>query len=161
MLVKVASIIAAITPVISPYRQEGKTDKYLKLKDDFDQSLRIAALKYKNKVTAEVIEGKRGSAYKALRKLGSTTAEAVSSFYLPSHMDMNLSAQQSANILADHFSKISQEFEPIDPNKFSAGLKAKLASCDEEIPVLEEHLMYQKIKSAKKPSKAGGLQLCC
>ena len=134
------------------YRREGKTEKYLKIKDDFDQSLRIAALKYKNKVTAEVIEGKRGSAYKALRKLGSTTAEAVSSFYLPSHMDMNLSAQQSANILADHFSKISQEFEPIDPNKFSAGLKAKLASCDEEIPVLEEHLLYQKINSAKKPN---------
>ena len=136
------------------YRKKGKSEKYLQLRDEFDRLALKEVHKYKDKIIAEVTEGKRGSAYKALRKLGTGTFETQQSFFIPSHVDANLSAQQSADILADHFSSISQEFEPIDPSRFTASLREKLYRDNEETPVLEEHYIYRKIKAAKKPNSS-------
>ena len=36
------------------------------------------------------------------------------SFQLPEHVSLNLTAKQSADRIADHFSSISQEFEPFN-----------------------------------------------
>ena len=133
------------------YRRSGKSEEYLKVKKEFDEALLKAAHRYKEKVISEVREGKRGSAYKALKKLGdcSTTDE---NFHIPEYVDKNFSPQQSAEALADYFSRISQEFHPIDPSSFSPSLKEKLQDYTEETPTLEEHQIYQKIQSAKKPN---------
>ena len=107
------------------YQRSGKSEKYLKLKKEFDKSLIEAVHKYKDKIIAEVIEGKRGSAYKALKKLGDG-ANPDENFQIPEYVDKNFSPQQSAEALADYFSRISQEFDPIDPTSFSPSLKEKL-----------------------------------
>ena len=36
------------------------------------------------------------------------------SFQLPGHAELNLSSAQSAEIIAEHFSKISQEYSPLN-----------------------------------------------
>ena len=71
------------------YRKQGKSEKYLKLKTEFNDALIKEAEKYKDKIIAEVAEGKRGSAYKGLRKLGSNDDENTN-FEIPSHVDKNL-----------------------------------------------------------------------
>ena len=133
------------------YRRSGKSEKYLKLKNEFDKSLMEAVHKYKDKVISEVTEGKRGSAYKALRKLGDGS-NTDGNFHIPEYVEKNFSPQQSAEALADYFSRISQEFLPIDPSSFSPSLKEKLQDYTEETPRLEEYQIYQKIRSAKKPN---------
>ena len=122
------------------------------LKRGFKEAFEKEAHKYKNKVTNEVVEGKRGSAYKALKKLGGKAPENDDGFYIPAHVESNLTAQESAELLADHFSAISQEFEPLDRSKFPPNLQLKLSDITEGVPVLEEHVIYRKINAAKKPN---------
>ena len=134
------------------YRKSGRSIKYLKLKSEFLEAFEFEAHKHKEKVISEVVDGTRGSAYKALKKLCSKDDDTDTTFEIPSHLESNLSAEESAELLADYFSAISQEFEPIDPAKFSPSLMEKLAAQNEEVPIIEEHQVYQKIKAAKKPN---------
>ena len=69
-------------------------------------------------------------------------------------MEANLSPSESAEILADYFSAISQEFEPIDVENLTPDLREKLATHSEDIPILEEYLVYKKIVAAKKPNSS-------
>jgi hypothetical protein len=48
----------------------GKSPQYKKLQSEFDLKLENEARKYRLKIENEVNEGKRGSSYKAIRKLG-------------------------------------------------------------------------------------------
>ena len=52
---------------------------------------------YKDKVISEVMDGKRGSAYKALKKLGSGNSDD-NNFSIPSHIESDLTAEESAEI---------------------------------------------------------------
>ena len=66
---------------------------------------------------AELSTGKRGSSYPAIRKLGNRDFEAArnaQNFEIPELVENNLDENQSAEALADFFSSISQEFEPIN-----------------------------------------------
>ena len=100
------------------YQRHGKDDKYLEIKDKFDQAMKIAILKYKDKVENEVREGKRGSSYPFLKRLGARPfSESNHSFHLPNHIEQELSPSQSAEHIANHFSQISQEFAPLDVHK--------------------------------------------
>ena len=99
------------------YRKQGRSPIYLEIKEEFEEKLKSAALKYKEKIIAEVSEGKRGSSYPAIRKLGSRDFEVLNNndgFEIPEFVEDNFSDEQSAEALADFFSSISQEFEPID-----------------------------------------------
>ena len=51
------------------YRKEGRSPKYVEVVKLFEEKREAAISKYKEKIVAEVKEGKRSSAYKALRKL--------------------------------------------------------------------------------------------
>ena len=134
------------------YRLGGRSVKYLQLKSKFDQKLKVEAEKYRQKILTEVSEGKRNNAYKALRKLESGDFGKSANFTLPSHAEENLSPLESAEKLADYFSQISQEFEPICRDKFPPWIKAKLIAgkSDPTKPVLEEYMVYEKLKKAKK-----------
>ena len=70
---------------------------------EFKQKLKIEAKKYLEKIEAEVIEGKRGSSYSALKKLGAQSNDIGNNvFTLPAHAEDNLSPQQSADRFADY-----------------------------------------------------------
>ena len=116
--------------------------------------MQVAAHKYKDKIISEVTEGKRGSAYKALKRLATVRDDNQGGFDIPSHTEENFSPEQSAEIFADYFSSISQEFEPINQSKFTPDLKQKLASATANVPILEEYNVYKKIVHAKKPNSS-------
>ena len=72
------------------HNYKGKSDKYLKLQQQFDE---IEFGKYKQKIELEVTEGKRGSTYGALKKIGLRPGEDIHpGFQLPEHIKNNISA---------------------------------------------------------------------
>ena len=102
----------------------------------------------------EVSEGTRANAYSALRKLESGDNKKQNSFTLPEHADRGLTPSQSAECLAVYFSKISQEFDPINPELFPPWIKLRLAEGKDDCnkPVLEDWQVHKKLSGSKKPN---------
>ena len=132
------------------YHKNGRSNKYLK------QKLKNEKIKYIQKVQMEVSEGKRGSTYPALKKLGLRPGQEVQSqFLLPSHADKNLSASQSAEIIANHFSNISLEYAPLNTANLPPNIQEYLVDRDQDqdlVPVLSTHDVHRRICRAKKPN---------
>ena len=108
------------------YRKEGKSEIYVALKNKFDTKLKKEASKYIEKIEKEVLEGKRGSSYSAIRKLGNREFEVpkgMESFDIPDFVNNDYTDQQSSDAMADYFSSISQKFDPIDVDDFSPSIK--------------------------------------
>ena len=90
------------------YCKHGKSLKYLELAKSFEEKCKAQITKYKEKVKNEVLEGKRGSTYPAIKRLGLRPGEGVQpTFQLLAHTEQNLSPTQSCEIIAEHFSRIS------------------------------------------------------
>ena len=137
------------------YCKSGRSPKYLNIKAQFDQKLKAEAAKYQQKIQAEVLEGKRNNAYSALRKLGVGVNDCGDNgFTLPSHAENNLSPQQSADLFADYFSSISQEFEPINIQNFPPNIQEQLKQGEnyQSKPVLDDWEVYDKLRTSKKPN---------
>ena len=98
-------------------------------------------------------EGKRGSSYPALRKLGGRPYESDrASFQLPEHVAQGFSAAQSAEIIAEHFSKISQDFAPLEMRNLPQRIQIFLSKSDMNLaPILSVEEVRKRIIKAKKP----------
>ena len=94
--------------------------------------------------------------YAALRKLGARPGEQqTNTFTLQSHQDRGLSSRESAEIIADYFATISQEYEPINIDNFSPNIKHFLSQPNmADVPILEEYQVYKKLRKAKKPNSS-------
>ena len=138
------------------YCRHGKSNKYHQLKDLFNEKKAVAVNHYTDKVINEVRNGSKTSSYKALRKLGVRKGETKDDlFVLPSHAEQHLTEEESAEKIADFFSSISQEFEPLDFEKLPPNIKHSLVTAKDDpdiIPKLDEFDVYQKILKAKKPN---------
>ena len=100
-------------------------------------------------------EGNRTSSYKALRKLGVRNGDTKDDlFTLPEHTEHNLTEEQSAERIADYFSNLSQEYEPLSFENLPPNIKNSIheAKNDPCIPRLEPFQVYHKILKAKKPN---------
>ena len=130
--------------------------KYLSLKRKFDDLYKYEAKKYLTKTVNELKFSNPGKMYSILKRLGSKPSESESngSFSLPLHLEKNLSNNQSAEIIAEHFAAISQEFSPLIINDLPDQVKAKLQSRDQP-PKVTEHEAFQQIKAAKKVDYRG------
>ena len=124
----------------------------MELKQAFDDKLDNEKLKYIEKIKMEVSEGKRGSTYPALKKLGLRPGEITNhGFLLPGHADQNLSPAQSAELIAEHFSRISQEYEPLNVANLPPNVRLFLDNQDQELaPTLSPYDVYCRIMKAKK-----------
>ena len=112
-----------------------------------------AVQKYMEKIKVEVSEGKRGSAYPTLKRLAKRHETNPSTFTLPHHGDNNLTAVQTAEILADHFSKISCEYEPLSVSQLPANVVDYLNTPDaQNAPHLSLNSVFYRIQKAKKPN---------
>ena len=117
----------------------------------------MEAAKYREKIVLEVKEGKRGSAYAAIRKLGNKPGElGRPEFWLPAYVEEQLTASQSAEKLADHFSKISQTVEPLEVDKLFPALREAIVDgrTATNKPTVEQHQVYRKIVKLKKPNSS-------
>ena len=138
------------------YKRGGKSETYFRIQNDFQNKLVNESSKYKNKIIAEVNEGKRGSGYSAVRKLGESKAdrEKKKQFTIPAFIDEGLTSVQAANRLADHFSEISQTVAPLNINNFSPALRLEVETGKNSInkPVISQHDVYRKLLRIKKPN---------
>ena len=90
--------------------------------------------------------------YSVLKRLGSKPGDLdqETCFSLPSHEAKGLSHEQSAELIAEHFAEISQEFRPLLVSNFPARVQEKIESSGSP-PVVTEFETYKQISAAKKP----------
>ena len=140
------------------YDQHGRrSHQYIRAKELFDEKLQRESTKYREKIMLEVREGKRGSSYSAIRKLGNRPGESGRpEFWLPAYVEQQLSPSQSAERLADHFSQISQTVEPLDVDKLFPALRQAIIDgrSATDKPTIEQHHVYRKIIRLKKPNSS-------
>ena len=137
------------------YNRHGKSVKYLNLKSKFDSKFRNEFFKYKAKLELEVTEGKRGSSYSALKKLGLRPGEiSHPDFQLPEHVKKNISPAESADVLADYFSAVSQENAALDIASLPPNVQAHLSIKDDKRPILSDYDVYKKLINSKKPNSS-------
>ena len=133
-----------------------KSQHYFTIHSKFQLKLKAEALKYKNRIIQEVQEGKRGSGYSAIRKLGEGPAGSNKKkpYLIPAFVEEGLSPQQSADWLADYFSAISQTVEPLDVNKFHPALQLAIQQGREDTnkPIFTQHEVYRTLLKIKKPN---------
>ena len=134
------------------YLKKGKTEKYLKLKKEFDLKYKEAAKKYLDKNLEALREANPGQAFSVLKRLGAQPGDCAdgSTFSLPAHESENLSAEESAERLAEHFASISREYPPLDTCLLPTHVQDKLQS-GEKPPIISDYEVYCKIRAAKKP----------
>ena len=74
-------------------------------------------------------------------------------FRLPDHAEQNYTPAKSAEILADHFSSISQEFSPLSIDNLPLNIQNYLSDYNkDQAPILSENDVYRRIIKAKKPN---------
>ena len=110
------------------YEKRGKTDKYKKLSNLFNTKYKTEAQKFLEKNIAQLRDSKPGQAYNVLKRIGAQPGDCIDGnvFTLPNHESENLSAEQSAERIAQHFALISQEFPPLDVQSLPACVQIKL-----------------------------------
>ena len=96
-----------------------------------------------------------GRAYQSLKKLGAQPGDCSNegSFTLISHLDDNLTTDESTEKIAEHFSKISQEFSPLNVNLLPDSVQAKIRATNSQdgIPEILDYAVYERIRKTKKP----------
>ena len=135
------------------YEKHGKSQKFSHLHQKYENMLVCQIKKYKYKLIQEVKDGKKGSIYKYIRRLGNGPSDSqFKSFNLPSFVEQNLSPLESAQRISDFFVAISQEFSPLRLDNLSSQvIKYLMHEQDEHIPLITDHYVYQKLKMSKKP----------
>ena len=137
------------------YRRQGKSKKYISLKKCYDEKMVKAAEAYLNENVRSLKEDNPGRAYKSLKKMSAQPGDLSDegNFTLISHMEANLTTEQSIEKIAQHFSNISQEFPPLTLQSLPDDVISKIHQPVElqDLPVISDHTVYEKIKRSKKP----------
>ena len=140
------------------YQDQGKSLRYSEEQRKFKAKLKSELDKYTKRIIEEVKDGKRTSAYSAIRKLGDGPADwdKRKEFTIPAYMDEGLTPEDAACRLADHFSTISQTVEPLDEARFPPALRLELEKgrSDPCKPTLQQHDVYRSILKVKKPNSS-------
>ena len=134
------------------YIRNGKSEKYKSLLKKFQVKYKAAAEKYLKKNTEALKESNPGQAYRIFKKLSAQPGDCTddNTFSLPSHLTANLTNQQSAEMIAEHFSSVSREFAPLDQNNLPSRVKVKINSCG-SAPKVTARDTLKKMQSSKKP----------
>ena len=142
--------------IMREYEKKGKSEKYHNFKSLFDKKYQREALKYREKLENEILNGERTSCYAALRKLGDRPGQDNTSvFSLPSHIEKRYTAAQSAEVIADNFASISQCYAPINISNFPPKMREDLGNPNmEAVPKLEDYDVYRKIRKSRKPNSS-------
>ena len=135
------------------YNRNGKSEKYVKLAKEFKTKYKIEAAKYMEKNVAALMDTNPGQAYKVLKRMGAQPGDCQdsNSFSLPSHTENNLTNQECAERMAEHFAAISNTFLPLSVHLLPVRVQSKLESEDCQPPVITAEETWQTISAAKKP----------
>ena len=114
------------------YRTNGISEKYRKCSKKFNDAFRQASKEYLNKSINDLKVSNPGKLYKMFKKLGARPGESEDDgmFTLPAHENMN--AKEIAEIIAEHFSKISREYPPLQVKSLPERVRQKIANPESE-----------------------------
>ena len=126
--------------------------KFKKLHEEFDRKYEAAAARYIQTKVDDLKEAQPGKAYNVLKTMGAQPGDCTDeqTFPLPGHRENNLTDEQCADQIADHFASISREFRPINLTLLPDGVKARPKDGTNP-PVITEYECYLKLRAAKKP----------
>ena len=137
------------------YRKNLKSQKYQRLKKLYNEKYQKAANSYLEKNVRSLKEDDPGRAYRSLKKMAAQPGDCSDegTFQLQSHMEDNLSEDDSVERIATHFFQISQEFPPLNFKLLPDDVKTKLQSpsCHDNMPQLSAYQVYEQIRKSKKP----------
>ena len=96
-------------------------------------------------------ESQPGKAYSTFKSMGAQPGDCTdnNTFTLPNHS--NLSDQESAAAIAEHFASISREYLPLDLDRLPDRVKLRLQE-NAVPPNIAELECYEKLQKAKKPN---------
>ena len=133
------------------YSRKGRSEKFLKMQKEFLDLKSANSIKYIEEIE-ELKNCNVGQFFKKIKQIGARQGEIVNkTFQLPSHSEQNLSTEESAEIIAKHFSSISKEYPPIDAEKLPSRVKDKIFHPDVNIgaPKVQDFQVYQMLKKRK------------
>ena len=108
-----AAVKQAVRRKNREYTKHGNTPKYKDLKKLVKMKLKDAMVSFLDKQSSQVASNSRW--LKHVKTLTAQPGETTTStFSLPKHVEDNLSALESANAICEYFSKISQEYLPLN-----------------------------------------------
>ena len=135
------------------YNKRGKSVLYSQLNKRYVRKLRAATQDYLDKTVRTLFDSASGKAYSIMKRLGAQPGDRVdaSSFELPEHVSLGLSAEESADRIAQKFADISQEYPPISLDRLPIRVVQNIEkSKNQQIPFISRGLIEDKIKKAKK-----------
>ena len=134
------------------WQKNGKTEKYRKLAKVFESKYKKTAENFMNKKVEALKITEPGKAFKILKTMGAKPGDSVDdlSFTLPAHQKEGLTSKQSAEKIAEYFSKISNEYPPLNIDLLPERVKSILKTPSSP-PIISEYECYMKILSTKKP----------
>ena len=125
------------------FLKEGRSKSYKDALKNYENAKRTAVQKYIERSVDTITDRNNKNIHKVLKKLGAAPGEGFqSTFLLPEHE--GLSDKAIANDLAKYFSKISQEFEPLDQKLLPERVLRNLQSNNDIIPTVEPHQILRK-----------------
>ena len=118
----------------------GKSKKKLEKKLKFNQSYKNAATKYLEKNVEAAIKDDPGKASKALKQIGARPGDCQpgGTFQLASHLNQNLTTEESIERFVEYFAEVSQEYSPMDVDKLPDKVKQSLSDGTVEKSILKE-----------------------
>ena len=135
------------------YRKHGKSEKYKKMKEKYNLLYKNEAESYFDKNVRSCMEENPSKAYTLLRKLaaqpGDTSEDGT--FTLLSHLEQNLSEEESLEKIAQHFASICEEFLPLNTDSLPLDVVKKISDIRvADIPELKDFQIYDLIRRSKK-----------
>ena len=118
----------------------------------FSRKYEAAAESFIRNKVDELKEAEPEKAFRVLKSMGAQPGDCTDdcTFTLPSHQEANLSDQECAERIAQHFASISGEYPPLNPDLLPERVKARLSDGTKP-PIISEYDCYVKLKVAKKP----------
>ena len=139
------------------YRKEGKSEKYSRLKENYDKSFKSASKDFIERNVNQLKETNPARAAAILKQLGGAPGDCgdKGDFVILSHQEANLTREESTEKILTYFTDISQEYPPLDISTLPVRVKVKLLDRGGKCPKLEDYQVYEAIKKTKKPRSNG------
>ena len=128
------------------YAKNGNSSKYKDLKKVVKAKLKEESSKCLKKQT-NLVSSKNNSWLKHVKRIAACPGDQpTSSFYLPKHVEYNLSALESSYRICEFFSSISQEYSPLNVETLPEHVRLKLTNDPCSHPNLPDHEVYEGLK---------------
>ena len=134
------------------YRKHGKSEKYQNINYLYSKKFQAATQDYLNKNVRRIMDSDPAKAYSIMKRLGAQPGDSIdaSSFQIPEHTRLELSAAESADRIAQKFADISQEYPPLKIGNLPTRVLNKIENAqNQHKPVISTRLVEEKISKAK------------